>query len=318
MDKQLTVIVPAYNVENYLEKALDSCVIQNMESLEVLVVNDGSTDRTYEIAKRYEEVYPTCFKAINKANGGYGSVLNYGIEHANGRYLKVLDGDDWFNSGTLESFIERAPSINSDLVGFSYAEIDDISNALNIKHDIPIDTEGEYKAAEVLGKSASMHSFIYKTELVRNCQIDFPEHCLYTDTILVTVVLDVSDTVYIVPQDLYQYRVGREGQSIDPHVRARKLNDMHRVLRYLMDSLDFNNSHNHFAWRQCLGKFDIQYKEIYRLLNGDREMIRQLNQISSSNPAFVKSLVKSSRVARVSLACNGFFSPYVAKMKGFM
>lgn len=318
MDKQLTVIVPAYNVENYLEQALDSCIIQNMESLEVLVVNDGSTDGTYEIAKRYEEIYPACFKAINKANGGYGSVLNYGIEHANGRYLKVLDGDDWFNSSALASFIEKAPSINSDVVGFSYAEIDDISKTSIIKRDIPIEAEGNYKAAAMLGKSASMHSFIYKTGLVRNCQIDFPEHCLYTDTILVTVVLDVSDTVYIFPQDLYQYRVGREGQSVDPRVRARKLNDMHKVLSYLMASLDFSSSHNGFAWSQCLGKFDIQYKEIYRLLNGDREMIRRLNQIASSNAAFVKSLAKTSRVARISLACNGLFSPYVAKMKGFM
>ena len=318
MDKQLTVIVPAYNVENYLEKALDSCIIKNMESLEVLVVNDGSTDGTYEIAKRYEKIYPTCFKAINKENGGYGSVLNYGIEHASGRYLKVLDGDDWFNSCALASFIEKAPSISSDIVGFSYAEINDMSNAFIIKRDLPIDAEGEYKAAAVLGKSASMHSFIYKTELVRNCQINFPEHCLYTDTILVTAVLDVSDTVYIFPQDLYQYRVGREGQSVDPRVRARKLNDMHKVLTYLMSFLDFNSSHNDFAWRQCLAKFDIQYKEIYRLLNGDREMIRQLNQIASTNAAFVKTLAKTSRVAWASLACNGLFSPIVARMKGFM
>ena len=95
----LTIIVPAYNVEKYLEQCLDSLVNQTIIAHKVIVVNDGSTDSTAEIAMEYQEKYPDTFRLINKENGGWGSTLNVGIKNAIGKYFKQLDGDAPFRSG---------------------------------------------------------------------------------------------------------------------------------------------------------------------------------------------------------------------------
>ena len=96
MNKVLTITVPSYNVEKFLENTLDSFLDERiLEDLEVLIVDDGSKDRTAEIGKQYEERYPDTFRVISKENGGHGSTINRGIKEARGTYFKVVDGDDW-------------------------------------------------------------------------------------------------------------------------------------------------------------------------------------------------------------------------------
>ena len=102
MEKILSVSIASYNVEKFIRKALDSCCIPEiMDRLEVIVVNDGSTDSTLEIAREYETKYPETFRVIDKINGGYGSTVNASIRVAAGRYFRLLDGDDWFDRDGL-------------------------------------------------------------------------------------------------------------------------------------------------------------------------------------------------------------------------
>ena len=114
MDKILSIIVPTYNMEKYLERCLSSLIVsdEQMAMLEVLVINDGSKDRSSEIAHGYESRYPDTFRVIDKTNGHYGSCVNRGLQEATGKYVKVLDADDWFNT---ENFAE----INGRDAGFS-------------------------------------------------------------------------------------------------------------------------------------------------------------------------------------------------------
>ena len=106
MKKNLTISIAAYNVENYLEKTLDSLIIDNLDKLEVLIVNDGSKDNTKKIAQKYCKKYPNSIKLIDKENGGYGSTINAGIKEATGKYFKQLDGDDWYNTENLNRLVE--------------------------------------------------------------------------------------------------------------------------------------------------------------------------------------------------------------------
>ena len=94
-DKLLTVIVPAYNMEHMLEKDLESLIISDnyFDKLEVIVINDGSKDKTLDIAKRFEVNYPSVFKTIDKENGNYGSCINAGLKSANGTFIKIMDAD---------------------------------------------------------------------------------------------------------------------------------------------------------------------------------------------------------------------------------
>ena len=94
--KLLSIAIPCYNSEAYMEKCIES-LLKGGEEVEILVVNDGSSDRTAEITDAYAEKYPTIIKAIHQENGGHGEAVNAGIRNATGLYFKVVDSDDWVN-----------------------------------------------------------------------------------------------------------------------------------------------------------------------------------------------------------------------------
>ena len=106
--KNLTIIVPDYNMEEYLAKCCESVVVapELMERLEVLVVNDGSTDGTSEIAHVFERRYPGSFRVIDKQNGHYGSCVNRGLAEAKGEFVKLLDADDTYDKAEFERHLK--------------------------------------------------------------------------------------------------------------------------------------------------------------------------------------------------------------------
>lgn len=122
MNKLLTLIVPTYNMEQYLERCLSSLIIdkKQMSLLQVLVINDGSKDRSSEIAHSFEKKYPNSFTVIDKENGNYGSCFNCGIELAIGKYVRLLDSDDWLNTDGLSDFLNKLKVIDTDVVVTKY------------------------------------------------------------------------------------------------------------------------------------------------------------------------------------------------------
>lgn len=114
MDKIISFIIPSYNVEQYLEKCLSSFLNpQAIEQMEVIIVDDGSKDRTARIAEDYVKQYPELFRLISKENGGHGSAINAGTAAAVGRYLKVIDADDWVVTENLKGACRQAGSMHS-------------------------------------------------------------------------------------------------------------------------------------------------------------------------------------------------------------
>lgn len=107
MEKILTIVIPTYNMQDYLRRCLDSLIVpeEQMQLLEVLVVNDGSKDNSSAIAHEYQDKYPGTFRVIDKENGNYGSCVNRGLKEATGKYIKILDADDWFDTKALTSFV---------------------------------------------------------------------------------------------------------------------------------------------------------------------------------------------------------------------
>ncbi len=103
----LSVIIPSYNTEIYLARCLDSLLYHSdiLKQLDIIVVNDGSKDHTSEIAQEYQAKFPDTITVINKENGGHGSTINAGIKVAQGKYLKVLDSDDWVNINDFGNFV---------------------------------------------------------------------------------------------------------------------------------------------------------------------------------------------------------------------
>ena len=122
MEKILTIVIPTYNMQDYLRRCLDSLIVpeEQMQLLEVLVVNDGSKDNSSAIAHEYQDKYPDTFRVIDKENGNYGSCVNRGLKEASGKYIKILDADDWFDKTILARYVEFLKTLNVDLVLTDY------------------------------------------------------------------------------------------------------------------------------------------------------------------------------------------------------
>ena len=119
MQKLLTIVIPTYNMQDYLHRCLDSLVLEDeqlMSQLEVLVINDGSKDNSSTIAHDYENKYPATFRVIDKENGNYGSCINKGLEIATGKYVKVLDADDSFDTSNFEDYLRFLNSVEVDIL----------------------------------------------------------------------------------------------------------------------------------------------------------------------------------------------------------
>ena len=111
--KYISFAIPCYNSEAYMAQAIES-ILPGGEDVEILIVNDGSKDRTAEIGKEYEEKYPGIVKLINKENGGHGDAVNAGLAHASGKYFKVVDSDDWVDRISLMKILNVLKNVEEE------------------------------------------------------------------------------------------------------------------------------------------------------------------------------------------------------------
>lgn len=238
MVKTLTISIAAYNVEKFLNKTLDSLIIKNMDLLEVLIVNDGSKDKTLEIAKRYEKKYPQTFKVINKENGGYGSTINAGIKNATGKYFKQLDGDDWYVTDNLNKLCQDLEKINEDMIYTPY-----ITHHIGTLVEETIDNNIENyskltKLDDVINNCIpefAMHNLTFKTEILKNKNITIDENCFYTDTEYIVFPLIYCNTIKILDYPIYVYRIGDVNQSVGRLGRIKHQNDHYRMSYSLLE-----------------------------------------------------------------------------------
>ncbi len=241
MSKILSVVIAAYNVEKYIAQTLSSCLLEERyrNFYEVIVVNDGSIDGTKEIVQKYVDQYGTCFVLINKQNGGYGSAVNAGICAAQGKYIKLLDGDDWFDTDGLKKFIEKLWDINYDMILTDYRKV-----RMNGSYTVIDGREMRKNSVTQIDNIPkkqdffSMHAICYKTEIFKKNKIRLTEQCFYTDSEYVLYPLIYIQTVIYFPINLYQYRIGVEGQSISREGIRRHLGDLKKVILQINSYFD--------------------------------------------------------------------------------
>ncbi len=239
MGKLLTVVVPVYNVENYIETCLDSFVVPEiMEFLEVLIVNDGTPDGSRGKAAVYESRYPQVFRILDKENGGHGSAINRGIEEASGVYFKVVDGDDWVAREGLVHLIDYLKESTADMVLTNYYWVDDATGRRSKEVDeiCPgIAYRVPYSFGEVSDKIfMKMPAVSFRTEILRQQQERLDEHCSYVDIEYILFPLPYVKTVAALPDFLYQYRLGIPGQSMNPENMRKRCQQHEKVLFRLL------------------------------------------------------------------------------------
>ena len=234
--KLLTVTVPCYNSEAYMEKCVESLLIGG-DRVEIIIIDDGSKDRTGEIADAYAEKYPNIVRVIHQENGGHGEGINQGLIHATGKYFKVVDSDDMLSEDFPE-FLNRLEECEAkggvDLMvtNYFYVHTDGKGDrSICYKTALP---EGRIFGWEEtrrfpLHQLLTIHSCTFRTELMRKTAKEpLPKHVFYEDNLMIFRVLPSVEKIYYFNSDMYRYWIGRPDQSVQEEVMKKRY--MHQVL----------------------------------------------------------------------------------------
>jgi glycosyltransferase involved in cell wall biosynthesis len=219
-----------------MKKCIGS-ILSAGDRVEVIIINDGSTDHTGEIADDFARRFPRIVKVIHQINGGHGEGINQGVRYASGKYFKVVDSDDWVEENKLKAVLDRLEYLEKeggiDLLVTNYVyeyEGKRSNRTIRYKNVFPLNRIVEWKETKPFfaHQFLTIHSVIYKTELLRKCNIELPKHVSYEDNLFVYYPLPLTKTLLYMDLDLYHYKIGREDQSVSEHTLKRRY--MHQIL----------------------------------------------------------------------------------------
>lgn len=237
----ISIIVPSYNVQAYLEHGLSTYDDDRLEGLvQVVIVNDGSTDKTREIAERFVAKRPRVFALVDKENGGHGSAINAGIDAAEGRYCRVIDGDDWADTDDLHQLACELRLLDCDLVCDVKREVD-MRTGEKTLFSFPeyVPTDGvhpfdEVCAREDIASYIMIHTLMVRTDYARSIDLRLLEKTFYVDfEYVVKATLDAKDICFL-DLNVTQYLVGNSSQSVADDNYVRRWDDHTRVAKEIL------------------------------------------------------------------------------------
>ena len=242
MQPILSVIVPTYNMESYLQKNLESYIREGTNGfLEILIMDNSSTDGSAAIADSYAERFPTLFNVIHKKNHGYGSSVNLGIKIARGRYLRIVDADDWVSSDALHMLIKKLQTCSCDLVETDYTIVNVKTGETEILSVRPDDVELDTPYIDLQAAKKifpTMQSTTFRTDFLRKNNIELLENTFYVDEQLMILSYLHAQSILYTDIDLYRYRIGNAEQSVSTVNMGRRYRDREKVIvSYLKEYL---------------------------------------------------------------------------------
>ncbi len=232
---KISVIVPIYNVESYLAKCLNSLVHQTMENIEIVLINDGSTDLSENIAKKYIKKHKN-IKYYKKENGGQSSARNMGLKYANGEYIAFVDSDDYIELNMFEIMYEYALKNNLDIVmcGIKYV-YDNYEEKVSLFNETRLITNKEY-----ITSSPAPWNKIYRRELLKNANYEFPKGIIYEDLSLTPRLGIYTEKIGYVNNYLYNY-IQRNNSTMNIEAYNPRINDIFVSLELLYNFFKENN-----------------------------------------------------------------------------
>lgn len=290
--KLISFVVPCYNSESYMERCINT-LLKGKEDVEIIIVNDGSTDKTKKIAEGYKKRYPKIIKAIHKINGGHGSGVNAGLKEASGKYFKVVDSDDWLDEEALIKLINKIKLLEDDnkeidlfVCNYVYDHLYDgfkkEMNYRNVFHEEQI-TNFEETASFKSSQYLIMHALIYRTEILKKCNLNLPEHTFYVDNLVALLPLKYVRNIYYMDLDLYHYFIGREDQSVNETVMMGRIDQQIKVTKIIIDSIDLNELNNiSLKLKKYIVKFTsmmVTICDVYLLMINDENALKKRDEL---------------------------------------
>lgn len=285
--KLLSFIIPSYNCSAFLPKCIDSMLHPEwMEQLEIIVVNDGSVDDTAKIAQAFVEKYPQTIRLINQENKGHGGALNTGCAAAQGKYLKVIDADDWVETEALPAFLTFLKDCNSDAVLTHHYTRDISTGEVRKWKSYPEAFGKAYTLAQIMqmpqnfDRSLTFHGITYRTDFYLAQNIKLSEKVFYEDHEYAAFTCCRAETVTCLDLFIYHYRIGDVQQSVSDANQLKRLSHMETVLaRFLKEykNLPTTDAGRSFFEMKSQGVL-LAYITTVMLVEPDRKKGRKLGQ----------------------------------------
>ncbi|MEE1153596.1 MAG: glycosyltransferase family A protein [Acutalibacteraceae bacterium] len=318
--KYITYVVPSYNSQDYLDRCVDT-LIPSGEDVEIIIVNDGSSDKTAEMADSYAEKYPNIVKVIHKENGGHGSAVNVGLENATGIYFKVVDSDDWVDVESAKKVLQQVKKWHEsntrvDLVMYNY-----VYDHLFEGKQKSMPYRNVFKELEIvdwdhIGRLATsqyiiMHSTMFRTDVLRESGVVLPEHTFYVDNIFTHQPLSYVKSICYMDLDLYHYFIGREDQSVNEKVLMKRIDQQLKVTKMILDRVTTEHERNA---PKKLRKYLIRnlsimitISDIHLLMINDDEAYAKRKDLWDTIKARDPKLYKHLKYRRL---CGGSYLPF--------
>ena len=268
MKIKVSVIIPVYNTEDYLRECIESLVNQTLREIEILIVNDGSTDSSLEIMKEFKNKYPNIIKIFDKVNGGQASARNYALPFAQGEYLGFVDSDDWVDSTMYEEMYEKAEKEDADIV------------ICDMVDHFP-DRTVCYPSSRFENKfkvTPSACNKLFKRSLVK--EDVFPVGLWYEDFEFTTMQLMKTDCISVIHKGLYHCHC-REVSTMYNN-NSEKNQDILVVLEHLVEYVEKN------GWYE-------KYKNVLEYLYIDHVLITYINRVQKQTNEKKKIVINNLR-----------------------
>lgn len=246
MNKLLSISISAYNKGKYLEQCIQSLLIPSLGKLEIIVVNDGSTDNTSEIAHKYAEQYPDSVIVIDKLNGHTGSCVNASLKRATGKYYRLLDADDYFVTENLEKYVAELEHTDADMIITThvicrkppvYVKPQNVKiGVVYSQNDIDFHRLG-------MDACLGMHGITYKRQVLNNIHLKLTEGSAFADAEFSYFPIVACNTLQFFDFALYMYRTDVEGQQ-STIVSANQREQAYMVAKRMLDDYIKNKSEN--------------------------------------------------------------------------
>nr|WP_304352422.1 glycosyltransferase family A protein [Bifidobacterium catenulatum] len=315
--KTLTFVVPAYNMTEYLERCVMSLIAaKRNDDIEVLIVDDGSSDGTLEMAQKFEARYPSIVRAIHQANKGHGGAVNTGIAAASGMYVKVVDADDWVGPESLEQVMavlrEEADSTEPidmlvtnyvyDKVGKRNKHVVNFRHAMKAGARLAWNDLGHFGLAEYI----LMHALTYRTAVVRESGMQLPEHTFYVDFIYAYQPFPWVKTMKYLDTPFYHYFIGRDGQSVQTDVMIRRVDQLRLVNQCMVRATPERDTVPDGLYRYMIHFLAIESSvaSVFMILSRDPENYEKKKDMWNDIKAYSPTIYKDVRKKAMSRALN--------------
>lgn len=305
--KKVSVIIPVWNVEQYLKKCLDSLVNQTFKNIEIIIINDGSPDNSQSIIDEYKKKYPDLIVPYIKDNGGQASARNMGLKKAKGEYITFVDSDDWVDTEMIEKMYNKAISTNSDIVVCNaYSVIDDKIGNLEIFKSNDLDSHKRY----IINCPGACWGQLIKKDIIINNDLYFLEHHFYEDIAVMPALCLYAKKISYLNENLYYYLI-RTGSTMKQTKYSASLEDIFDSLDYLSNIFIKNNVYEKYY-------AELEYTYIEHLLHAASlrffqfEKYDQLDKvISIMNNRFPKwksNVYYKKQSLKYKIVCNLFYN----------